>query len=586
MTPRHSGPTLFRKRRRRILPAVLAVLLLGGAAGGAYLLLKDDDAPAVADPEEHARLVAPQPMCDVPLKILERVARGYVPGRSGDILLVEEPTAQFNTRHSTPHPYTQDVPLLLYGPGYIKQGVAPDTEATVADLAPTFAELLGYEEWPTDRDGKVLEEALLPPEERNGTPKLIFTLVWDGGGDNVLERWPNSWPHLKRLIKRSADYENATVGSTPSITPSIHANIGTGTFPDVHGIPDTRIRVKGEMVDAWEGTSPKRLRSQTLGDLWDAANGNVPLVGMMARDAWHLGMIGHGAFLPEGDNDIAAMDDFGSVAFRTNDKYYSLPGYLLGTEGLEDAVAEVDARDGEADQRWLGNPILSYDAQVRYTPAWSIYQTRRITQLLETEGYGQDDVADLFYANYKAIDLAGHTWNMIEPEVKENVEESDKQLGLLIKELDRLVGKNNYVLAFTADHGMTPLPESVENWSINMREMSEDIEKRFDKTTPNIPLILSNRGYQIMLNQNELKRNDITAEDVGKYLSGYRVKDNATEAVPEYFKGREEERLFMFAATADEVNDAIDCASEEAQAQLRPNRLLATRHRNIGLPTR
>ena len=586
MTPKRSSPTLFRRRRRRVLPAVLAVLLLGGAAGGAYLLLKNDET-SITDPEQHEKLVAPQPMCDVPLEILERVRNGYVPGRSGDVLAVEEATAQFNTRHSTPHPYTQDVPVVLYGPGYIKEGVAPETEVTVADLAPTYAELLGYDAWPRDREGKVLEEALLPEGERNGSPKLIFTLVWDGGGDNVLEQWPNSWPHLKKLLRRSTSYPNATVGSTPSITPSIHATIGTGAFPKTHGIPDTRIRVKGEMLDAWEGTSPQRLRVKTLGDLWDAANGNAPLVGMMARDAWHLGMIGHGAYLPEGDNDIAAMDDFGGVEFRTNENFYSLPDYLLGTDGLEEAVAEVDGRDGEADQRWLGNPILSYDAQVRYTPAWSIYQTQRLAQLLETEGYGQDNVPDLFYANYKAIDLAGHAWNMIEPEVKENVEESDRQLAVLIEELDRLVGKNNYVLALTSDHGMTPLPGSVQNWSINMREMSADIERKFDSTTPNIPLILSNRGYQLMLNQNELKRNKVTAEDVGKYLSGYRIEDNmTTNDIPDYFKGREEERLFMFAATAAEVEQAIDCKKEAAAQLPRRNRLFATRQRNNGLPTR
>jgi len=586
VTPRQSGPTLFRRKRRRVLPAVVAVLLLGGTAGGAYLLLKDDDGN-ITDPKQHERLVAPQPMCDVPLRILEKVLDGYVPGRSGDVLAVEETTAQFNTRHSSPHPYTQDVPVVLYGPGYIRQGVTPETEVTVADLAPTYAELLGYTAWSESRDGKVLEEALLPAARRNGTPKLIFTLVWDGGGDNVLEQWPDSWPHLKKLLKRSTSYPNATVGSTPSITPSIHATIGTGTFPATHGIPDTRIRVKGEMLDAWEGTSPQRLRVKTLGDLWDAANGNAPLVGMMARDAWHLGMIGHGAYLPEGDNDLAAMDDFGGIEFRTNEKFYSLPDYLLGTEGLEEAVAEVDGRDGEADQRWLGNPILSYDAQVRYTPAWSIYQTQRLVQVLEAEGYGQDDVADLFYANYKAIDLAGHTWNMIEPEVKENVEESDRQLAALIKELDRLVGKNEYVLALTADHGMTPLPGSVKNWSINMREMSADIERKFDTTTPNIPLLLSNRGYQLMLNQNELKRNSVSAEDVGKFLSDYRIEDNkTTNEIPDYFKGREDERLFMFAATAAEVEQAIDCKKEAAAQSPRRNRLFATRHRNSGLPTR
>jgi hypothetical protein len=589
-----SAPNLFRHRRkrRRWLPALVALLLVAGVAGGAYLLLKDDD--QIADPEQHDRLVAPQERCDVPLPILERVKNGFVEGRSGDVLAVEESTAQFNTRHSSPHPYTQDVPIVLYGPGYIKKGVTSERDVTVADIAPTYAELLNFDAWPDDRDGSPLEDALLPEAERNGTPKLIFTLVWDGGGDNVLEQWPNSWPHLEKLMRKGASYENATVGSTPSITPAIHAPIGTGVFPATHGIPDTRIRVKGEMIDAWEGTSPQRLRTQTLADLWDAANGNAPLVGMMARDAWHLGMIGHGAYLPEGDNDIAAMDDFGGVNFRTNPDYYSLPSYLEGTEGLQAAVDEVDARDGQADQRWLGNPLLSYDAGVRYTPAWSIYQTERLEQVLENEGFGQDDVPDLFYANYKAIDLAGHTWNLVEPEVKEDLEESDRQIDVLIGELDKLVGKDNYVLALTADHGMTPLPEVVKNWSINMREMSADIERRFDKTTPEIPLILSNRGYQLMLNHNELERNDITAEDVGEFLSDYRLEDNmTTNDIPSYFEGREKERLFMFAATAPQVDEAIDCAKDRAaeagDAAFQPprrNRLFATRQMNAGLPTR
>jgi predicted AlkP superfamily pyrophosphatase or phosphodiesterase len=543
-------PALFRRKRRRALPIGLALALLAGGGVGAYMFSNREPEPPDI---ERAKVVR---SCDVPVEILERVWRGYVPGRSGDVLTVERLPNQFNTRHSTPFEYTQEVPLLFYGPGFIEPG-SHDVPTTVADIAPTVASILKFDDFP-DRDG-----AALPVEkETDRVPKLIVTLVWDGGGDNVLNQWPDAWPNLKRLMTESAYFRNTTVGSSPSITPSIHATIGTGVFPQTHGLSDTRIRVKGEMLDAWDGISPQRLRAKTLADLWDAANDNVPIVGMVARDTWHLGMIGHGSYLPEGDSDIAVMDDFGQVEFRQPGRYYTLPDYLLGNEGLQAAVDEVDQRDGKADQRWLGNPILPIDGRVRETPAWSIYQTEKIKQLFANEGFGSDDVPDLFFTNYKSTDLVGHSYNMVEPEEESVLQEQDRQLKILIDYLDKKVGGDNYVLVLTADHGMTPYPSVTGGWSIVMTEMTDDIEKRFDHVTPNIPLVLSNRGYQIMLNHNEMKRNDITSEDIAAYLRNYTIEDNAPSesAIGDNFKDRIEEKVFLTALTPDELKQAVTCA--------------------------
>ncbi|MEA2447316.1 MAG: hypothetical protein QOK47_953 [Actinomycetota bacterium] len=535
------------------------MVALIAAGGGAYLWSQKED------PEHQAKvkLVA---ACDVPLPVLERLHNGYYPGRSGDILAAEQLPNQFGTRHSTPYPYTQEIPIVLYGPGFIRSGVTADRPVTAADIAPTLAELLDFDEFP-ERDGRVLEEALLPEAERKGVPRLIFTLVWDGGGDNVLEQWPDSWPHLKRLMSRGTSYSEATVGSTPSITPAIHATIGTGAFPSHHGLPDTRMRVqKDRIVDAWENSSPRYLKLRTLADLWDSANGNAPLVGMLARDNWHLGMIGHGAFLSEGDSDIAVMDQLGGVEFRTNPAYYSLPEYLLGLDGLQEAIDEVDIRDGEGDQSWLGNPLLPFDGRIRETPAWSIYQSQKIVQLLTNEGFGADEVPDLFFTNYKSTDLAGHTWNMTEPEERDDLAEQDRQLAFIIKQLDKLVGKNNYVLAMTADHGQTPYPMVTGGWAIETPDMTADIEKRFDKTTPNKPLVLSNRGYQIMLDPREVEKNNVDPADIAAFVRDYRIEDNVTPSnqVLKRFEGKTDERLFLTALTPDELERALTCARSRA----------------------
>jgi predicted AlkP superfamily pyrophosphatase or phosphodiesterase len=543
----------LRPKRKPVVAILLACLLLGAAGFGAYAYVMRTDGTAT----ERTRAVR---ACDIPLEILERVWRGYVPGRSGDVLTIERLPNQYNTRHSTPFAYTQDVPLVLYGPGYIKKGVASDRDTTVADLVPTFAELLRFE-LPVKVDGRPLREALLPPERRNGIPKLIITIVWDGGGDNVLEQWPDSWPELEQLMARGASYSEAAVGSSPSITPSIHANIGTGVFPKRHGLSDTRMRIGNKTVDAYEGGSPRYLRALTLGDMWDLANGNEPLVGMMARDNWHLGMIGHGTQLEGGDADIAVMDDFTQVEFRTSEEFYSLPDYMLGNEGLDAAIAEVDQRDGEADERWLGNPLVPIDGKIRFTPAWSIFQTEKMKELLTNEGFGQDDIADLFFVNYKSTDLVGHEFNMVDPEEKEALEEQDRQLAEVIRFLDEFVGRDDYVLALTADHGMTPYPSVTGGWSIVMTETSADIENRFDETTPDVPLILSNRGYQIMLDEREMERNDVTAEEVAAFLRSYTIGQNAPneEALGE-FSERTDERIFLTALTPEQLKEALQCA--------------------------
>ena len=215
MTPRRSAPTLFRRKRRRILPAILAVLLIGGAGAGAYLLLKDDEAPehhrpraarAVGRSPEDVRRPAPDPRADREGLRARAVRATSLPSRNRPHSSTPATRRRTGTRRRSR--------ILLYGPGYIKQGVASETEATVADLAPDLRRApRATTSGPTDRDGKVLEEALLPPEERNGTPKLIFTLVWDGGGDNVLERGRTRGPISKRLKRKATSYENATVGS-------------------------------------------------------------------------------------------------------------------------------------------------------------------------------------------------------------------------------------------------------------------------------------------------------------------------------------------------------------------------------------
>jgi Type I phosphodiesterase / nucleotide pyrophosphatase len=281
---------------------------------------------------------------------------------------------------------------------------------------------------------------------------------------------------------------------------------------------------------------------------------------------WHLGMIGHGSYLPGGDKDIAVLDDFGGVNFRTNPHYYTLPGYLDNTAGLTQAVSEVDRRDGKADNRWLGNPIFDYDPRVRYTPAWSIYQSERIVELLRRERFGHDSMPDLFFTNYKTTDLAGHQWWINSPEERDDLAEQDRQVPLLIRALNHLVGRRNYVLAITADHGLQPPPSQSHGWSIDVDDMTKDIERHFDTVSDGASLVRGNRGYQIFLNHREMRENHVGASDVAAFVRNYRIEDNIAPSgeVPPLFADRVKERLYLTALTPRGLRAALKCARRKA----------------------
>jgi predicted AlkP superfamily pyrophosphatase or phosphodiesterase len=93
-----------------------------------------------------------------------RAARaGYVPDRSGDLLIVARRHWIFElrsegdaTNHGTFHPYDRHVPVVLWGPGVRRGRYAG--RATPADVAPTLAYMTGVSL--PSAEGRVLLEAL------------------------------------------------------------------------------------------------------------------------------------------------------------------------------------------------------------------------------------------------------------------------------------------------------------------------------------------------------------------------------------------------------------------------------------------
>ena len=501
--------------------------------------------------------------CAEDLDILRRTRAGLHRERGPEIVAVpREPNyfGGFTTyTHSGPWDYTQRVPLALYGPGFIKsQGdLKLKRRVTLADVAPTLAELVGIE-LPGKRPGRAITEALVD-ESRRGSPKVIVQLVWDGGGTNVLEQWPDSWPTLERIMADGTSVVDVEVGASPSVTPAVHATIGTGSFPKQHGIVGIRVRDGDEVISSSPERSPEILDGTTVADVYDLQVGNQSKVGLFSYKSWHWHLAGHGSMIEGADKDIVFLSNR-SGEFETNSDFFEMPDYVHEIPGLDEYTRQIDISDGKADGLWMGNDILDTARDLRNTPAWTLHQTDVATTIMEREGFGDDDITDLFFMNYKQIDEIGHRFNMLEPESRSVVEYTDAELAKLMSWLDRNVGERQWVLMVTADHGQGPDPIRVGAWPVRKALVFEDIERDFDVDTDE--LFQDGRPGAYWVDEEVLEAAGMTLEDIAASFNDHRLEENVRpdEDIPALYQDRLREPLFSSAWPTSATKRVWNCA--------------------------
>jgi hypothetical protein len=352
-------------------------------------------------------------------------------------------------------------------------------------------------------------------------------MVWDAGGMNVLDTHADAHPYYDSLIPKGTDFTDATVGSSPTSTAQIHATIGTGAFPNHHGLVGHHLTVGGKLTTPWND-GPAFLIEPTLADVYDLAMDNEPVVGIVGTVDIHFGMLGHGAFFSGGDRDIVLTrsvvggDTLTDEGFEWNipprdAPYYELAGYANDVPGFEQDVRKVDQADGQLDGKWRDNSIdqllKGFD-----TPARTPYQERVIETVIEHEGFGKDQVPDLLYLNFKEIDYISHIWGVGSPEMNDAVIVQDQALRRFVGFLNRTVGKGRWVLLITADHGAMPRPEDSGGFQISTAPIEAGIDAEFDTDGDDVPVVDLVQPTQVFLNVDELEQNGFTVADVARYV--------------------------------------------------------------------
>jgi hypothetical protein len=381
-------------------------------------------------------------------QFLEMFARGYFPGRTGQILIVpregdiitrKDPELAY--MHGSPWGYDVEIPMLFAG-GAIRPGTYT-MPAGQQDVAVTIAAAFGAAMPPT-ATGRVLP-VLVPGTPR---PRAALVVVLDGMRRDYFERYAAEIPTFSKLRRAGAWIRHARVNYLPSNTGVAHSTIATGADPRAHGITGNNLydRVNRRRRDLFDGWRPQDLMALALADVWQLQSaGRATVIAQGTSVPAATALAGHGACQLNGNPIVLAGYDLESGLWKTNSECYTLPADLKALNA---------ATLWPADGQWMGHKIDTPSA-VRRSGLFPGFEADAFIRLIE--GHAFDDEPVLLLLNYKAADYVGHKHGPASPELRATLVEMDRHFARILAALESKVG-HDYLLALTADHGMPGEP--------------------------------------------------------------------------------------------------------------------------------
>lgn len=162
--------------------------------------------------------------------------------------------------------------------------------------------------------------------------------------------------------------------------------------------------------------------------------------------------------------------------------------------------------------------------------------------------------------NYKLIDEVGHIWSMNSPEMRDSVRVQDEYLKKFVDFLNRQVGKGNWVMVVTADHGAVPSPKVSGAFQISSGAMANVLKAKFDNDGDSVPVFEGIYQTGIFVNTDELRQNGYTLDDVARYIMT--LTETQTAGVGVVVPPDEQSDLVFQAAFPSAIMHTLPCLPE------------------------
>ena len=381
-------------------------------------------------------------------------------------------------------------------------------------------------------------------------PKLVVGIVIDQMRWDYLYKYYSRYGEtgFKRLLNQGFTCENTLINYLPSVTAIGHSTIYTGSVPAIHGITgnDWVDRATGKTVycgsDSTVTTigvsgdvgkmSPRNLLASTITDeLAIATNFQSKIIGISMKD--------RAAILPAGHTPTGSfwLDD-NSGKFITSSYYMQQLPSWVDQFNSEKNIDKLIAKDWNTlypietyklsspdNVIWEGkfkgetSPVFPHlissiykktPAAFRQTPFGNTLTLDFAKRAISAYQLGSGSVTDFLTINCASTDYVGHMFGPNSIEIEDVYLRLDKDLGSFFDELDKKVGKGNYTVFLTADHGASNsikynqqhnIPSDNLSSSKILKDLNIYLKDKFDVDK----LVAKVSGYQVYFNSNLLE---------------------------------------------------------------------------------
>ncbi len=393
-------------------------------------------------------------------------------------------------------------------------------------------------------------------------PKLVIGIVADQMRWDYLYRYYDRYANnggFKRMLNEGFSCENTFISHLPSYTAVGHATVFTGSVPAIHGIAgngwidqasgksvyctdDSLVNPVGSTSNAGK-MSPRNLLTTTITDeLRLATNFQSKVIGVSLKD--------RASILPAGHNPTGAFwFDDASGNFITSTWYMNeLPKWVQDYNAKNEPQKFIATpwttlypintyKQSTADDvKWEGtfkgesSPVFPHKLTEAYktdkdvlrsSPYGNTITLNFAKAAIDGNKLGAGSATDFITINLASTDYVGHKYGPNAIEIEDVYLRLDKELGEFFRYLDQKVGKGEYLVFLTADHGAAhainfmkeyKLPADFLQTKTIISRLNETLKAEFgvDK------LVLSGSNYQINFNNTAIKTSKVDYNAVKK----------------------------------------------------------------------
>ena len=387
-------------------------------------------------------------------------------------------------------------------------------------------------------------------------PKLVLVLVIDQFRYDYLMRFRPFFGKggFNRLLEGGAVFTDCRYDYATTMTGPGHATLLTGTYPNLHGIIEnswydrdqkreiycvedlhTRTVASRERSSPSPAFSPRNLTASTLGDeLRLATDFRAKVVSISLKDRAAVLMGGH-------TPSAAYWYDVGSGRFVTSTYYMpTLPAWvdefnqqvptkqycgqkwqvLAETPGASGrGLAEFEPSPGEScpDPKFLG--------WLENTPFMNQIELSFAADAIRSERLGQGPETDILALSLSVNDYIGHEFGPYSEQVADTTLRTDRDLASFFDELDKQVGLDNVWIAFSADHGVAPTPDFIQEHKLGLgmaqpAAIRNAAEKALTQAFGPGPWIEDQDETYLFLNRDTLKKRNVAESKAEEVAAG------------------------------------------------------------------